>query len=67
MPAGGFELKEISPEQMKKNIKGMKGKKAWICGYSLKISAPPLSEELRFLTKLFFRSGSIPKFGSLQE
>jgi hypothetical protein len=45
MPACGFELKEI-PEQMKKNIKGIKGNNAcgldWICCYSLKkIAAQP--------------------------
>ena len=60
-PPDGFCLQEIDTEEMKKIIKSMKGKKScgldWVCGYSLKIAAPTLCEELTFLTNLSIRSG----------
>ena len=56
VPQGGFKMREITAEEMNKLIKGLKGKKScgldWICGFSLKIAAPTLAEELRFLTNL---------------
>ena len=65
LPSGGFSLQEINTNQMLKITRGMKGKKScgldWICGYSLKIAAPILCEELLFITNLSIRSG---KFAS---
>ena len=65
LPISGFNMKEISTEEMKNIIKGMKGKKScgldWICGFSLKIAAYTLCEELKFLTNLSIRNG---KFAS---
>ena len=64
IPPEGFKLKEITTEQMNKLIKGLKGKKScgldWICGFSLKIAAPALAEELKFLTNLSIRTSRFP-------
>ena len=61
VPVEGFELKELDDEAMKKLLKSLKGKKSsgmdWICGYSLKIGASLLSEELKTIINLCFRSG----------
>ena len=60
IPQEGFKLREITSSEMKKLIKGLKGKKScgldWVCGFSLKMAAPILSEELRCLTNLSIRS-----------
>ena len=60
VPVEGFELEELDDEAMKKLLKSLKGKKSsgmdWICGYSLKIGAPLLSEELKTIINLCFRS-----------
>ena len=65
IPNEGFKLKEITSEEMNKLIKGLKGKKScgldWICGFSLKIAAPELADELKFLTNLSIRTN---KFSS---
>ena len=64
IPPEGFKLKEITTEQMNKLIKGLKGKKScgldWICGFSLKIAAPALAEELKFLTNVSIRTSRFP-------
>ena len=64
VPQGGFKLREITAEEMNKLIKGLRGKKScgldWICGFSLKIAAPTLAEELRFLTNLSIKKSRFP-------
>ena len=65
VPLEGFKLKELDDEAMKKLLKSLKGKKSsgmdWICGYSLKIGASLLSEELKTIINLCFRSGKFVK------
>ena len=60
-----FRFEMIDPEEMKKLIKRMKGKKAcgldWICGFSLKAAASLLNTELAFLINLSLKTG---KFAS---
>ena len=60
IPEGGFRLREVTEDEMKHLIKGLKGKKLcgldWICGYSLKLVATILLEELQFLTNLSIRT-----------
>ena len=62
IPTEGFELKELSAEEVSKLVKKMKGKKScgldWICGYSLKIVAKDLIPELGELINITFRKGS---------
>ena len=62
IPNEGFELKELSDEEVSKLVKKMKGKKScgldWICGYSLKIVAKDLIPELGELINITFRRGS---------
>ena len=59
VPQEGFDLKELSNDDMKKLIRTMKGKKSlgldWICGYSLKIAAGCLSDELRAIINICIR------------
>ena len=61
IPADGFQLKEISDDDMKKLIKTLKGKKSsgmdWICGYSLKIVANEILPELKTLINLSIKTG----------
>ena len=56
IPRDGFSLRKLSDEDMKNLIKTLKGKKSlgldWICGFSLKICAETLSEELKVLINL---------------
>ena len=56
IPKEGFELREINEEEMDVLIKNLKGKKSlgldWICGYSLKLAAYTLKEELQILINL---------------
>ena len=56
IPRDGFSLRELSNEDIKNLIKTLKGKKSlgldWICGFSLKICAETLSEELKTLINL---------------
>ena len=60
LPEGGFSLREITEDEMKHLIKGLKGKKScgldWVCGYSLKLAATILLEELQFITNLSIRT-----------
>ena len=59
VPQEGFDLKELSNDDMKNLIRTMKGKKSlgldWICGYSLKIAAGCLSDELRAIINICIR------------
>ena len=61
VPREGFDLKELSSDEVKKLLKNLKGKKSlgldWICGYSLKISSATLSEELGALINISIREG----------
>ena len=56
----GFSLREITIEEMNVLIKGLKGKKScgldWICGFSLKLTATILQEELLYITNLSIRT-----------
>ena len=60
VPAEGFEVKEVSTEALEKLFKKMKGKRScgldWICGYSLKLVAKDLIQELRILINLSIRN-----------
>ena len=60
--AEGFELKEVTEEEMTKIMKMMNGKKScgldWICGYSLKSVSETLEPELRHLVNLTIRNHS---------
>ena len=60
LPEGGFNLREVTEDEMKYLIKGLKGKKScgldWICGYSLKLVATILLEEIQFITNLSIRT-----------
>ena len=62
MPAEGFELKEVTEEEMTKIMKTMNGKIScgldWICGYSLKFVSEMLEPELRHLVNLTIRNHS---------
>lgn len=61
IPESGFQLKELDDEEMLKLIKDLKGKKSsgmdWICGYSLKIVAKDMLQELKRLVNLSIKSG----------
>ena len=60
IPRLGFRFKELTDDDMKELLKQLKGKKSagidWICGYSLKIAAPLLKEELKIIINLCFRN-----------
>ena len=62
IPRAGFELKELSEEDVNKLVKKIKSKKScgldWICGFSLKIVAKDLIPEVRQLINLTIRTGS---------
>ena len=59
-PEDGFRLKEVSTVDLLKIVKKMKGKKScgldWICGFSLKLVAKDLIEELQTLINLTIRT-----------
>ena len=71
IPNEGFNLKEITSLEMMKLIKGLKGKKScgldWICGFSLKIAATELLDELMFLTNLSIRTTGFLLNGNIQK
>ena len=62
IPNQGFELKELSVNDVTKLIKKIKGKKScgldWICGYSLKIVADDLVPEIQELINITIRNGN---------
>ena len=62
IPEGGFSIKEVNDEDIKKIIQKMKGKKSrgldWICGFSLKLAAPFLIPELKALVNISISTGS---------
>ena len=62
IPAEGFELKELSEQDVSKLIKKIKSKKScgldWICGFSLKLVAKDLIPELAELINITIRNGS---------
>ena len=62
IPSEGFELRELSDQDVLKLVKKIKGKKScgldWICGFSLKIVAKDLIPELREMINLTIRNGS---------
>ena len=61
IPNDGFDLKELSEEDVLKLIKNIKGKKScgldWICGHSQKIVAKDLVPDLRELINITNRKG----------
>ena len=61
IPSDGFELKELSNDDVLKLVKNLKGKKScgldWICGFSLKLVAKDLIPELGELINLTIRNG----------
>ena len=62
IPEEGFELLEVTQEEVSKLVKKIKGKKScgldWICGYSLKLVAQDLLPELTEMINLTIRNGS---------
>ena len=62
IPGEGFELKELTEEEVSKLIKKIKSKKScgldWICGFSLKIVSKDLIPELAELINITIRNGS---------
>ena len=62
IPSEGFELRELSDQDVLQLVKKIKGKKScgldWICGFSLKIVAKDLIPELREMINLTIRNGS---------
>lgn len=62
IPDEGFELKELTENDVIKLVKKIKGKKScgldWICGYSLKIVANDLIPEIKELINITIRNGS---------
>ena len=65
IPAEGFELKDVTEEEMSKILKKMKSKKScglvWICGLSLKTTAEILEPEIRYIVNLTIRNKSYVK------
>ena len=57
----GFELLEVTEEEVSKLVRKIKGKKScgldWICGYSLKLVARDLLPELTEMINLTIRNG----------
>ena len=53
VPTEGFEMKDVTEEEMKKILRQMNGKKScgldWICGHSLKSVGEVLEPELRHM------------------
>ena len=62
VPVDGFALREVSTEELEKIVRKMKGKKScgldWICGFSLKLVAKDLIQELRLMINLSIRAHS---------
>ena len=65
-----FRLKEIDDDKYDKIIKRMKGKRStgldWICGYSLKLSATVLREQLKHIVNLSIATKKIVIHGKNQ-
>ena len=61
IPENNFKLRELNKAETLKLIKKLKGKKSsgldWICGYSFKLAANVLEEEVQALINLSIRSG----------
>ena len=59
VPPNGFSLRELNDSDVKKLLKGLKGKKSlgldWICGFSLKIASTCLEQELKTLVNISIR------------
>ena len=62
VPVDGFEVKEVTEEEMSRILKTMSGKKScgldWICGHSLKTVARILEPEIRHMVNLTIRNHS---------
>ena len=60
-----FRFKEVTQQKFISLLSQLKGKKSsgpdWICGFSLKLAAKILQEELRYLVNLSILSGTFSK------